>query len=112
VDERLDIVDPKNSRQPSSVTSSSRRSTKGDGAYYTPEEITGFMSRQTIHPYLLDQLNDEVGANYEEIDDVFGFSVPDAEGSVEALADGGRSRYKSRPKMSRHGTWRRFIMTS
>jgi len=47
------------------------------------------MSRQTIHPYLLDQLNDEVGANYEEIDDVFGFSVPDAEGSVEALADGG-----------------------
>jgi len=24
------------------------------GAYYTPEEITGFMSRRTIHPYLLD----------------------------------------------------------
>jgi len=90
VDERLDIVDPKN-LSPAILGHIFEQTVnqKEMGAYYTPEEITGFMSRQTIHPYLLDQLNDEVGANYEEIDDVFGFSVPDAEGSVEALADGG-----------------------
>jgi len=58
------------------------------GAYYTPEEITGFMARQTIHPYLLDQLNEAVDAEYKEIDDVFGFSTVDAAGA-EALADGG-----------------------
>jgi len=60
------------------------------GAYYTPEEITGFMSRRTIHPYLLDQLNDTVDAEYSEIDDVFGFPSVEASGSGEAaLADGG-----------------------
>jgi len=90
VDERLDIVDPKN-LSPAILGHIFEQTVnqKEMGAYYTPEEITGFMSRRTIHPYLLDQLNEEVGANYEEIDDVFGFPVPDAESGVEALADGG-----------------------
>jgi len=48
------------------------------------------MSRRTIHPYLLDQLNDTVDAEYSEIDDVFGFPSVEASGSGEAaLADGG-----------------------
>ncbi len=90
VDERLDIVDPKN-LSPAILGHIFEQTVnqKEMGAYYTPEEITGFMSRRTIHPYLLDQLNEEVGANYEEIDDVFGFPAPDVESGVEALADGG-----------------------
>jgi hypothetical protein len=59
------------------------------GAYYTPEEITGFMARRTVHPYLLDQLNEAVGASYDDIDDVFGFIGADASGESAALADGG-----------------------
>jgi hypothetical protein len=90
VDERLDIVDPKN-LSPAILGHIFEQTVnqKQMGAYYTPEEITGFMARRTIHPYLLDQLNEEVGAKYEEIDDVFGFPAPDAESGVEALADGG-----------------------
>ncbi|RLM33115.1 Eco57I restriction-modification methylase domain-containing protein [Haloarcula sp. Atlit-120R] len=90
VDERLDIVDPKN-LSPAILGHIFEQTVnqKEMGAYYTPEEITGFMSRRTIHPYLLDQLNEEVGANYEEIDDVFGFHASDTESGVEALADGG-----------------------
>jgi hypothetical protein len=90
VDERLDIVDPKN-LSPAILGHIFEQTVnqKEMGAYYTPEEITGFMSRRTIHPYLLDQLNEEVSAEYEEIDDVFGFPAPDAESDVEALADGG-----------------------
>ncbi|WP_135851111.1 Eco57I restriction-modification methylase domain-containing protein [Halorussus salinus] len=90
VDERLDIVDPKN-LSPAVLGHIFEQTVnqKEMGAYYTPEEITGFMSRRTIHPYLLDQLNEEVGAKYDEIDDVFGFPAPDAESGVEALADGG-----------------------
>ena len=90
VDERLDIVDPKN-LSPAILGHIFEQTVnqKEMGAYYTPEEITGFMSRRTIHPYLLDQLNEEFGVEYERIDDVFGFSAPDAESGVEALADGG-----------------------
>ncbi len=47
------------------------------------------MARRTIHPYLLDELNEAVEANYGEIDDVFGFPSPDADSSAEAIADGG-----------------------
>jgi len=66
------------------------------GAYYTPEEITGFMARQTIHPYLLDQLNKAEGTSYESIDDVFSLSEPNAGERVEqqALADGGVLAHK------------------
>ncbi len=90
VDERLDIVDPKN-LSPAILGHIFEQTVnqKDMGAYYTPEEITGFMSRRTIHPYLLDQLNDGVDADYEDIDDVFGFPGVDASRGGEALADGG-----------------------
>ncbi|WP_318567388.1 Eco57I restriction-modification methylase domain-containing protein [Salinigranum marinum] len=90
VDERLDIVDPKN-LSPAILGHIFEQTVnqKEMGAYYTPEEITGFMARRTIHPYLLDQLNEAVDAEYEEIDDVFGFSAVDADTGAEALADGG-----------------------
>ncbi|MFD1527721.1 Eco57I restriction-modification methylase domain-containing protein, partial [Halolamina salina] len=90
VDERLDIVDPKN-LSPAILGHIFEQTVnqKEMGAYYTPEEITGFMARRTIHPYLLDQLNEAVDADYDEIDNVFGFPVPEADSSAEAVADGG-----------------------
>ena len=74
VDERLDIVDPKN-LSPAILGHIFEQTVnqKEMGAYYTPEEITGFMSRRTIHPYLLDQLNNTANTNYEEIDELFAF---------------------------------------
>ncbi|WP_207588489.1 Eco57I restriction-modification methylase domain-containing protein [Halomontanus rarus] len=90
VDERLDIVDPKN-LSPAVLGHIFEQTVnqKEMGAYYTPEEITGFMARQTVHPYLLDQLNEAVGANYEEIDDVFGFPEASASADTTAIAAGG-----------------------
>ena len=90
VDERLDIVDPKN-LSPAILGHIFEQTVnqKEMGAYYTPEEITGFMARRTIHPYLLDQLNDVTNAEYETIDDIFGFSELSDEGVAEAVADGG-----------------------
>jgi hypothetical protein len=90
VDERLDIVDPKN-LSPAILGHIFEQTVnqKEMGAYYTPEEITGFMARRTVHPYLLDQLNEAVGVTYEEIDDVFGFSEMDANVDTAAIADGG-----------------------
>lgn len=89
VDERLDIVDPKN-LSPSVLGHIFEQTVnqKEMGAYYTPEDITGFMARRTVHPYLLDELNEAVGSEYEEIDDVFGLPEPSSEGT-EILADGG-----------------------
>ncbi|WP_455448475.1 Eco57I restriction-modification methylase domain-containing protein [Natrinema thermotolerans] len=91
VDERLDIVDPKN-LSPAVLGHIFEQTVnqKEMGAYYTPEEITGFMARRSIHPYLLDQLNEAVDAEYEEIDEVFGLSSPATEAAQgEAVADGG-----------------------
>jgi hypothetical protein len=91
VDERLDIVDPKN-LSPAVLGHIFEQTVnqKEMGAYYTPEEITGFMARRTIHPYLLDQLNEREGTEYESIDDVFSLSaVSAASGEGEAIADGG-----------------------
>jgi type I restriction-modification system DNA methylase subunit len=90
VDERLDIVDPKN-LSPAILGHIFEQTVnqKEMGAYYTPEEITGFMSRRTIHPYLLDQLKDAVDAEYDEIDDVFGFPGVEASSGDQAVADGG-----------------------
>ena len=90
VDERLDIVDPKN-LSPAVLGHIFEQTVnqKEMGAYYTPEEITGFMARRTVHPYLLDQLNKAVGASYDDIDDIFGFIGADASGESTALADGG-----------------------
>ena len=92
VDERLDIVDPKN-LSPAVLGHIFEQTVnqKEMGAYYTPEEITGFMARRTIHPYLLDQLNEAEGTNYESIDDLFSLDAASAEESSggEAVADGG-----------------------
>ena len=90
VDERLDIVDPKN-LSPSILGHIFEQTVnqKEMGAYYTPEEITGFMARRTIHPYLLDQLNEAVDAEYDQVDDVFGFPDADIESDETAIADGG-----------------------
>ena len=91
VDERLDIVDPKN-LSPAVLGHIFEQTVnqKEMGAYYTPEEITGFMSRRTIHPYLLDQLNEAEGTDYESIDDVFSLdSISGNSGEEEAIADGG-----------------------
>ncbi|ELZ38332.1 type II restriction enzyme, methylase subunits [Halorubrum saccharovorum DSM 1137] len=90
VDERLDIVDPKN-LSPAILGHIFEQTVnqKEMGAYYTPEEITGFMSRGTVHPYLLDQLNDAVDTEYDEIDDVFGFPDVEAGSGEQAVADGG-----------------------
>ncbi|WP_411967893.1 Eco57I restriction-modification methylase domain-containing protein [Haloferax sp. YSSS75] len=91
VDERLDIVDPKN-LSPAILGHIFEQTVnqKEMGAYYTPEEITGFMSRRTVHPWLLDRVNDAHGTNYEAIDDIFELDVSSVGGDkVEAMADGG-----------------------
>ncbi|AXR82477.1 Eco57I restriction-modification methylase domain-containing protein [Natrarchaeobaculum sulfurireducens] len=91
VDERLDIVDPKN-LSPAVLGHIFEQTVnqKEMGAYYTPEEITGFMARRSIHPYLLDQLNEAVDADYEEIDDIFALSEVEARTTGEEIvADGG-----------------------
>ncbi|WP_420182426.1 Eco57I restriction-modification methylase domain-containing protein [Haloarcula sp. KBTZ06] len=90
VDERLDIVDPKNlSPEVLGHIFEQTVNQKEMGAYYTPEEVTGFMARQTIHPYLLDQLNETTDSEYTGIDDVFGFQESGPDTDSLAIADGG-----------------------
>ncbi len=71
-DERLDIVDP-NRVSPELLGHIFEKTVnqKEMGAYYTPEEITHFMARNSIHPYIIDRLNEKFDTNYEEIDEVF-----------------------------------------
>ncbi|WP_363463684.1 Eco57I restriction-modification methylase domain-containing protein [Halogeometricum borinquense] len=90
VDERLDIVDPKN-LNPSVLGMIFEQTVnqKEMGAYYTPEEITQFMARQSVHPYLLDKLNESVGTEYETIDQLFGLSENTTSSGEQAIADGG-----------------------
>ncbi|CCQ35485.1 probable restriction/modification enzyme [Natronomonas moolapensis 8.8.11] len=90
VDERLDIVDEKRiSPEVLGHIFEQSVNQKEMGAYYTPEEITSFMAWNTVHPYLLDSLNEEVGSSYEELDEVFGLD-PEMDGSGDrAVADGG-----------------------
>lgn len=90
VDERLDIVDPKN-LSPAVLGHIFEQTVnqKEMGAYYTPEEITGFMARRSIQPYLLDRLNEAVGADYEELDEVFALESDAAVGEEAVAADGG-----------------------
>ena len=91
VDERLDIVDPKN-LSPAVLGHIFEQTVnqKEMGAYYTPEEITGFMARRTIHPYILDQLNKIEGTDYESIDEIFSLEAASARSSEgTAVADGG-----------------------
>ncbi len=91
VDERLDIVDPKN-LSPAILGHIFEQTVnqKEMGAYYTPEEITGFMSRRTVHPWLLDRVNEEHGTDYDAIDDIFSLDVASASQSdTPVVADGG-----------------------
>lgn len=91
VDERLDIVDPKN-LSPAVLGHIFEQTVnqKEMGAYYTPEEITEYMARRSIHPHLLDELNEAVGSDYEEIDEIFALTdLPVGTDGNEAVADGG-----------------------
>ena len=40
------------------------------GAYYTPEEITSYICKNTIEPYLIDRVNEKFGKNFESIDQI------------------------------------------
>lgn len=40
------------------------------GAYYTPEEITSYICKNAIVPYLVDRINRKFGENFETIDSV------------------------------------------
>lgn len=91
VDERLDVVEPKN-LSPSVLGHIFEQSVnqKEKGAYYTPEEITSFMTRKSIHPRILDAVNETTGADYDEIDAIFGLDETPAQGeSGSAAVDGG-----------------------
>jgi hypothetical protein len=91
VDERLDVVEPKN-LSPSVLGHIFEQSVnqKEKGAYYTPEEITSFMARESIHPRILDAVNEATGADYDEIDAIFGLDETPAQGeSGSAAVDGG-----------------------
>jgi len=40
------------------------------GAYYTPEEITSYICKNTIEPYLVDRINEIPGNSFESIDEI------------------------------------------
>jgi len=40
------------------------------GAYYTPEEITSYICKNTIEPYLIDSVNEKFDKNFESIDQI------------------------------------------
>lgn len=42
------------------------------GAYYTPREITEYICKNTIEPYLIDQVNCETGSDFKSIDEIAG----------------------------------------
>ncbi len=43
---------------------------KKTGSYYTPEEITEYICKNTIEPYLVDRINEEYGKNYKNINEL------------------------------------------
>lgn len=45
---------------------------KSEASVYTPQEITKFMTEKATNSYLIDELNDEVDADYDSLDEVFG----------------------------------------
>jgi hypothetical protein len=74
-DERLDIVDKKRlSPELLGHIFEKTVNQKEMGAYYTPEEITDFMSRNTIQPFILDRINGEFDRDYDNIDELFKIS--------------------------------------
>jgi len=44
-----------------------RKGRKKIGAYYTPEEITNYISMNTIYPYITDRINQKFGTKYKNI---------------------------------------------
>jgi len=42
------------------------------GAYYTPEEITSYICKNTIEPYLVDRINKRFNKKFEAIDQIVG----------------------------------------
>jgi len=40
------------------------------GAYYTPEDITSYICKNTIEPYLVDRVNEKFKKNFETIDQI------------------------------------------
>lgn len=48
-----------------------REERKQTGSYYTPEEITMYISENTIKPYIVDKLNSVLNTNYESLDEFF-----------------------------------------
>jgi hypothetical protein len=90
VDERLDIVDPKN-LSPAILGHIFEQTVNQQekGAYYTPEEFTGFMARKTIHEHLIEKVNEITGESYQEIDQIFGFEGQGTEEGAVTAADGG-----------------------
>jgi hypothetical protein len=47
-----------------------REQKKQTGSYYTPEEVTRYICKNTIKPYILEQVNKKFHLNYEEIEDL------------------------------------------
>jgi len=43
---------------------------KKTGSYYTPEEITSYICKKTIEPYLVDRVNEKFNKNFETIDQI------------------------------------------
>lgn len=43
---------------------------KKTGSYYTPEEITSYICKNTIEPYLVDRINEDFGKDYKNIDEI------------------------------------------
>jgi hypothetical protein len=43
---------------------------KETGSYYTPKEITDYISKNTIYPFLTDRMNEKYHTNYENIYDI------------------------------------------
>ena len=90
VDERLDIVDPKN-LSPAILGHIFEQTVNQQekGAYYTPEEFTGFMARRTIHDHLIEEVNEITGEDYKEIDQIFGFDGQGMGEGTVTVADSG-----------------------
>jgi len=45
------------------------------GAFYTPEEITSYICKNTIEPYLVDRINEEFDKDYKSIDEIINAEV-------------------------------------
>ena len=46
---------------------------KKQGAYYTPEEITSYICKNSIEQFLVDQMKEKFNTNYKSIDDIVDF---------------------------------------